>query len=109
MLASDQVLASNDTCLPEQILLQLDEALDLSALQEQAQAVASSKLAGPAFIHQSLWQSARGQKLAANTVLYGMFTLLTGPALMLYGTSLLNVELVCFFLSRLGASYLFVH
>lgn len=71
-----------------------DEAMDLSGLQDQAQAVARAELL-PVFIHQSLLQCARGNKLPASTPLYGLFRMLQeGQMLMVYGTNLLNIQMV---------------
>lgn len=77
-----------------QTLLEPDEAMCLAGLHDQAQA---AKLQ-PGFIHQSLLRCARGNKLPANTPLYGLFrTRQEGQMLMVYGTSLLNTELVTAF------------
>ena len=89
-------------------LLTPDEAMGLSGVQDQDQAVARAEML-PALIHHSLMQCARGNKLPANTPLYGLFrTLQEGQMLMVYGTNLLDVEMVTVFHSCHVASCPFV-
>lgn len=90
-----------------QNLLEPDEAMGPTGLQDQTLAVARAELQ-PGFIHQSLLQCARGNRLPAKTPLYGLFrTLQEGQVLMVYGTSLLNIALVTAFPSCCIASCLF--
>lgn len=77
-----------------QTLSELDEAMGLPGLQDQAQAVARAELL-PGFIHHSLLELAFGNKLPAKKPLYGLYRALQeGQMLMVYGTNLCNVELV---------------